>query len=293
MLDLSKVKTIRMSIFQPRLKGEPTDPEWTCDMTWLFRFAEDAKVAIAKCEQAKTNSDPIYDLEQWEKDYLQPSEKGCQWCKAKSKCPALAKELLGQVLPPATTDGLDNLDSILEESDGDGSELVLPIKQAIANLPNVNFKTLARMYAVKGLFNDWIDAVESRMLSEMLAGHKSAKWKLIKGQQGNRAWQDADVAEQAMKAMKLKVDEMYDKKVISPTNAEKLLKKRPKLWSKLQPLISRSEGKVKVAPMSAKGESLDPYGEALAALPLLTIEHHLGLVALPGEVLEYKLEDLA
>jgi hypothetical protein len=45
--------------------------------------------------------------------------------------------------------------------------------------------------------------------------------------------------------------------------------------------------------MSAKGEGLDPYGEALAALPLLTIEHHLGLVALPGEVLEYKLEDLA
>lgn len=292
MLDLSKVKTIRMSIFQPRLRSEPVDPEWTCDMTWLFRFAEDAKVAIAKCEQARINSDPVYDEVQWEKDYLKPSEKGCQWCKAKSKCPALARELVEQVLAPVTTDGLDNLDVILE-SDGDGSELILPIKQAIANLPNVNFKTLAKMYAVKGLFNDWIDAVESRMLSEMLAGHKSGKWKLIKGQQGNRAWQDADEVEQAMKAMKLKVDEMYDKKIISPTSAEKLLKKRPKLWSKLQPLISRSEGKVKVAPMNAKGESLDPYGEALAALPILTIEHHLGLVALPGEVLEYKLEDLA
>ena len=49
--------------------------------------------------------------------------------------------------------------------------------------------------------------------------------------------------------MRLKIEEMYDFKVISPTTAEKLLAKdSPRRWTKLQPLIGQAEGKPTVAP---------------------------------------------
>ena len=57
---------------------------------------------------------------------------------------------------------------------------------------------------------------------------------------------------------RLKVDQMYDFKLISPTTAEKVLKDaNPRKWSKLQPLIGRSDGKPSVAPASDKRPALN------------------------------------
>ncbi|MGJ7321623.1 DUF2800 domain-containing protein, partial [Morganella morganii] len=48
---------------------------------------------------------------------------------------------------------------------------------------------------------------------------------------------------------RLKQDQMYSMKVISPTQAEKLIKKdSPRRWTKLEALITRSDGKPTVAP---------------------------------------------
>ena len=49
--------------------------------------------------------------------------------------------------------------------------------------------------------------------------------------------------------MRLKKEEMYNFKLISPTQAEKLLKKEsPRRWTKLEALISRADGKPTIAP---------------------------------------------
>ena len=50
---------------------------------------------------------------------------------------------------------------------------------------------------------------------------------------------------------RLKVEEMYDLSLISPTSAEKLAKAKvigPRQWPKLQQLITQSSGKPSVAP---------------------------------------------
>ena len=52
------------------------------------------------------------------------------------------------------------------------------------------------------------------------------------------------------KGGRLKADEAYEKKPISPSKAEKLLKDRPKIWSKIAPLITQDNGKPSVAPES-------------------------------------------
>ena len=61
-----------------------------------------------------------------------------------------------------------------------------------------------------------------------------------------------------MKSMRLKVDEMYDFKVISPTTAEKVLAATsPRKWKKLQDHITQSQGKPSVAPASDKRAALN------------------------------------
>jgi len=49
---------------------------------------------------------------------------------------------------------------------------------------------------------------------------------------------------------------MYDFSLISPTSAEKLLKAKPKRWSKAQELITQADGKPSVAPESDKRPAL-------------------------------------
>lgn len=274
-LDLSKVTKVRMVIFQPRLQSEPDCPEWSCDLKTLYAFGDKAKAAVQRCEdalQASGDLDDKYSAHAWTEKYLKPSEKGCTWCKAKATCPALAKECLQGVLAPATTDGLFDLDDLTHANEvgttAPGLDLTDDIKYAVANVPNLDFDTLARLYAAKGLFSNWLEAVENRMLTELLNGESHADWKLVQGRAGHRKWRDKADAEATMRVMRLKMDEMYDKEIISPTDAEKLLKKqRPKLWTRLQPLIDRSEGKPNVAKMTDKRPGINPQAEALLGLP--------------------------
>jgi hypothetical protein len=67
-----------------------------------------------------------------------------------------------------------------------------------------------------------------------------AGYKLVAGKKGARAWADEAEAEKLLKAMRLKKEQMYDLKLISPTSAEKLLKAQPKRWTKAAALIKQA-----------------------------------------------------
>jgi len=103
----------------------------------------------------------------------------------------------------------------------------------------------------------WLKAVRAEVERRLLAGKSVPGYKLVKGKQGNRAWRDAEAAEALLKSFRLKIDEMYDMKVISPTTAEKVLAESPKRWAKAQVLITRADGKPSVAPLSDKRPALE------------------------------------
>lgn len=156
---------------------------------------------------------------------LVPSEEGCRFCKGKATCPALTEQVLA-----AASDSFDNLTE-LEESDISAS--------------------MAAVDMVEG----WCRAVRAEVDRRLLNGMKVAGWKLVEGRKGARSWVDEDEVEKALKAMRLKQDEMYDFKLISPTKAEKLFKDNPRRWNTIAGLISQSQGKPSVAP------SIDPRPE--------------------------------
>jgi len=252
LIDTDELEHIDLQILQPRTSTQ--DEPWITTPARLFEFAEEAKAAIALSEAALSNLSEM-EFTRWAETYLRNSEKGCTWCKAKTSCPALHNECLSDMgVAPATVEGLPDLDATMDA--------------ALHRITEVDFDTLVKMYAATKKIKMWIDGVEDRMMHDMLQGHKTPHFKIVKGRQGNRAWASEVQAEEAMKKLRLKVDEMYDKKIISVPSAEKLLRAQsPKKWKQLEPLITRPEGKLVVAPMGDKRESFDPYGEQIAQLP--------------------------
>jgi hypothetical protein len=118
---------------------------------------------------------------------------------------------------------------------------------------------LATLMDAADMIEGFAKAVRAEIERRLLAGKfTDARYKLVEGRQSARSWTSEEEAEAALKAMRLKVDQMYDFKLISPTTAEKVLKEaNPRKWNKLQPLIGRSDGKPSVAPASDKRPALN------------------------------------
>ena len=259
LLDESEIEEVDLSIIQPRTSSP--DVPWSLTIPELREFAEEAKAAIALSEEALATVSPTTD---WAKRYLNPTEKGCQWCKARAKCPALANESINQMVAPATTDGLVDLDA--------STDMGAVMDKALRAIPDVDFETLVKLYQVKDKIKIWIDAVNDRMLHDMLQGYKTPLFKLVKGRQGDRKWtSEVDVENMMKTSLRLKTDEMYVKKVISPAAAEKLMaKKYPIKWNRVKEYITRTPATLAVAPREDKRESFDPYGDAIGNLPDLS-----------------------
>ena len=206
-------KRVRLVIHQPRLQHLS---EWDCTVEDLLAFAEKAKAAVNAADSATLN----------------PTEKGCRWCKAKATCPALRDQVQAATL-------------------ADFDKGVEPTTPTDTTPP----AALAGGMAMVGLVEDWCKAVRAETERRLLAGQPVDGWKLVEGRRGARKWSNEAEAEAALKAMRVKHDQMYDYSVISPTSAEKLAKAEvigPRQWPKLASLIVQSEGKPSVAPASDK-----------------------------------------
>lgn len=117
------------------------------------------------------------------------------------------------------------------------------------------------------LVEGWCKAVRAETERRLLAGAAVPGFKLVQGKQGNRQWADPAEAEAMLKSFRLKIEEMYDLSLISPTTAEKLAAALddkgkpligPKQWAKAQKIITRSEGKPSVAPAADKRAAWTP-----------------------------------
>ncbi|MDE1492791.1 DUF2800 domain-containing protein [Xenorhabdus bovienii] len=238
-LMLYEFATVRLFIHQPRLHHVS---EWSVSVDDLRQFGERAQntaasvittFAIAQCEGVDTLPP----------DSFTPGDKQCRFCKAKATCSALAEQVL----------------SIIAD---DFVDLTQPLEPQLGNVTEQIYlydsQTLATKYAQVDFVESWCKSVRVRVNDELHSGHPIPGFKLVEGKQGNRAWGVEADAEAMLKTFKLKQDQMYTKKIISPPQAEKVLKKdSPKKWAKLESLIIRSEGKPTVVPDSDPRPALD------------------------------------
>jgi hypothetical protein len=232
---------VRLFIHQPKIADEPS--EWACTVGELLAFAEEAKHATHACKAAEWHHKGNGIGDEFVAEYLRPEDDACRFCKAAGTCPALTKHV--------------------EQSIG-ADFSVLAVGTDIDVSP-VNEIDLGQMMAAAPLVETWLKAVRAETERRLLAGQPVPGFKLVQGKKGPRKWQDPEAAEQQLKSMRLKVEEMYQLKLISPTAAEKLTKAPaegekpilgPRQWTKLQTLVTQSPGSPSVAPESDKRPAL-------------------------------------
>lgn len=249
------VTQVQLEVHQPRARSEPSVHLMTLEqlLVWGRDVAEPAATRVIAAEQAKGK----IAKKEWERRFLKPGDKQCRWCPAKSTCPAIRDEAVALV-----SGGVATAD--------DFEVAAAPDQEAPA-------AWLSLVMGKADMIEEWLKSVRAEVERRLLAGLDVPGFKVVQGKQGNRAWKDADDAEAQLKAMRLKVEEMYDLKLISPTSAEKLAKAKvigPRQWTKLQDQITRSEGKPSVAPATDPRPALSvtPIADHFDALPSINPE---------------------
>lgn len=245
---LGEFTQCRLFIHQPRVASAPS--EWVISVEDLRKYRTHIGVCASNALVNFRNRDKWLGTPEALK-YLTPSDKGCKWCKAKADCPALAKFVTDAV-------GVDF--EVLGQADAQIADNGMTVAGSVCHV-DVAPATLAAKMSACNLIEDWIKAVRGKVEAELLAGNEVPGYKLVQGRQGPRQWADAEEAETTLKSMRLKQEEMYDFKLISPTSAEKLFGEKGsqpsvKRWNKLAKLITQSEGKPSVAPLSDKRPAL-------------------------------------
>lgn len=235
-IDLDVLETIRLVIHQPRVTSRPK--EWTCTPAELKAFADRVELASIAVDNAAYEAEKA--LPEWREKYLKPGPKQCQWCRAKSSCAKLEAFVI---------------DTITAEFD-DLTTAVAAEEVRRNDVTDTHAERYSRLLPVLDLVRDWADAVGDGAYALAQRGGTIPGFKLVTGKRGARAWTNKDQAEEALKSMRLKHDEMYTYSVISPTQAEKVLKESPRRWNKLIPLIEQKDGKPTLVPASDKRQAI-------------------------------------
>jgi hypothetical protein len=240
---------VRMVISQPRARRAPS--EWDTTPEALIAWADSvARAAIEDCAAAAVGR---------VEDYLRPGEKQCKFCRAKATCPALRDAVADTAL---------------------GFTPASPEEFAVAGVSAADEHSpedwLAAALSRVDLIEDWCKAIRTESERRLLAGMPVPGWKLVPGKRGARQWSSPQAAEELLrKTFRLTIEQAYDLKLISPTSAEKLKKSGvigDRQWSRVQDLITQSDGKPHVAPAS------DPR-PALEIVPVVAEFADLTLVA--------------
>lgn len=238
--DFGDFEHARLVISQPRITKKPS--EYDLSIADLERWGnEAARAAVEKCQRAEGAFESVHDRKHWDDAYLTPGEKQCRFCKAKATCPALRNEVASTVFgaQPATPDEFVEATAVegtTQESGAlDGAAWLSACLQQV------------------DLIEDWCKGIRTEVERRLLAGESVPDFKLVPGRKGNRQFASEQEAETLLKSFRLKLEEMYDFKLISPTTAEKRAKAGvigPRQWTKLQEIIVQKEGKPHVAHVS-------------------------------------------
>lgn len=170
---------------------------------------------------------------------LSPSDKACQWCPRAQYCEAREKQIVEKF-------------PLLDAAFGPG------------NNGSIGDERLAELLSMRKGIEDAFKGWAAEALTRVKGGATLPGWKLVTGRQGNRDWlKDFKYpapapGEPPSEFVGMTTDEILyqtlehkaykPKVIISPTDAQKALKKFPDTWTALQQAITRAAGVETLAP---------------------------------------------
>lgn len=224
------IKRVRIIIVQPKLASIS---EFAITVEELNAFVDVLRLAATE-----TRENPTY----------RPSEEACGFCRrAKVGCKARDTHVLSMVF-----DGF---------KDGDVAALV----EAKPKVVHANW--LGAVYEKLDTITGWVNELHRRVYQELSAGKpvigtNGSAYKLVDGRMGHRYWKDDSQVEADLRKAGLPESAIYNRKVISPADAEKLATaKRPRAgkpgiaaaigpdqWTRLQECIGQDRGMPSIVP---------------------------------------------
>lgn len=177
------------------------------------------------------------------------SDKGCRWCEGADTCATFAEYNLALVQKTFA--------EIDEEEE-------LDVTYPMPNPRSITPEQRARILMHEKLFNIWFERLKNSAIEDAKAGKPTPHQKLVYGREGDREWGDEDIATDLL--VDFAGSKAYKKKLISPAQAEKIVSARD--WKKLQPLITRAEGKPVLVSASDRREAIPSVVAMFREIPV-------------------------
>lgn len=192
--------TIRIHIAQPRLEHYDL---WEIDQDTLYEFAEWARVQWAEAYSGKGR--------------FKPSNKACQWCRAKVGCPAY--QALLETIADESCEVLEEITVVPGTIQDSRPDITLTRPAQLST------ERLAWLYQYRGLLERWFRLVGEELIARGLAGDDlGGMWKVGEGRLGRRTWVDEEIAAIALKRLGLNESDLWPRELASPATVEKLLR---------------------------------------------------------------------
>lgn len=220
------ISAVKLFIFQPYAGGAD---EWDTTPTALEHFAKFAsKQALKALDSYQRGKNGLTSAD------FRPSNDACQWCRFSEKCNAKVKAASHTMTEMADIGALELTPDVLK---AEWDKLPL-MRQHIAD-------------------------IEKAMYTHLMAGKPMDGLKLVEGRPGNRAWSDTAAVDEVISSDGDKmVDVMFKSVLLSPTEAEKVVKKeRPDFWVKLESLVTRKPGQPSIAAADDKRPAWTPVSD--------------------------------
>ena len=118
---------------------------------------------------------------------------------------------------------------------------------------------IAELLPKLDLIETWCGSVRTFALQMLEQGVEIPGFKVVEGRKAARKWGSEEQAQAMLESFRLRQDEMYSMKLITPTKAEELLaKSHPVRWEKLKDLVQQEAGRPLVVPASDKRAAITP-----------------------------------
>lgn len=219
------VEEVDVEIIQPRLQrdGDGGVRSERFHVADLYDWAATMLAAMLRARQAKDAFESIGGnrvlFDEWAEKWLTTGQ--CTFCDAKALCPKVRKEALA-TLPQIAQKWFETPDDAGPPELSNAAMLL-------------STEELAHTLNGLEMVETWAKAVRDRGHSEAERGVQVPGWKLVQ-KIGNRAWISEDAAAAKLNTLGFRGEQILKQKLISPAEADKLLKKRKDeindLWEK-------------------------------------------------------------
>jgi hypothetical protein len=167
--------------------------------------------------------------------HLQAGEEQCFWCPVRGRCVARAKRIISMFAPIVTKHEVDD-------------------------------KTLALIHSMIAEVRQAMNDYEAEAHRRAMMGATIEGYKLVYGNKGKRTWADETKAEQSLQLLLPPEKVFKAPEIISPTEAEKLLKKG---YAPLADLVTQTPAQLRLVPNDHKGDAVTPLKFEPVKEPLL------------------------